>query len=186
MHNSSQQKPAVDVVAVFAGLASHPVDTFYRSWNWKSALLSAMLRSPIFLLATLRQGLKAISVAVAVEALYSAGISGCYGTFVQKLRRARPLWAAAALIVVVLPGLLLLLDYSLHRYTRMQNLRGGMVGACALSLLSSVFNWYLMSRNSLIVGEGAHAFSSDLKRMPRLLLEFVFIFPRRCARLLRT
>jgi hypothetical protein len=186
MHNSSQRNSAVDVVAVLSDLVLHPVQTFLCSWNWKSALLSAMMRAPIFLIATLRQGLRAISIAVIVEVAYSGAISGCYGAFVQKLRRARPLWAAASLILIVFPAIVLWLDYLLHLYTRMPNLKGGMVGAAVLCLLSSLFNWYLMSRNSLIVGHDAHSFSSDLQRMPRLVLEFVVLFPRHCFRLLRT
>lgn len=186
MRHSSQQKSTVEVVAVLSDLVHHPVQVFYYSWNWKSALLSAMLRAPIFLIATLRQGFEAISVAVVVEAAYSAAVSGCYGAFVQRLRRARPLWAAGLLIVVIFPVLLLWFDYLLHLYTRMPNLKGGMLGAGILCLLSSLFNWYLMSRNSLLVGKGAHSFTSDLKRMPRLVMEFVFFFPRHCYRLLRS
>ncbi|MGC2403726.1 MAG: hypothetical protein WA510_28295 [Acidobacteriaceae bacterium] len=176
----------MEVVAVLSDLVLHPVKTFLYSWNWKSALLSAMLRAPIFLVATLRQGLKAVSIAVVVEAAYSGAISGCYGAVVQRLRRARPLWATSLLILVIFPVLVLWLDYLLHFFTRMPNLKGGMLGAAVLCLLSSLFNWYVMSRNSLLVGEGAHSFRSDLKRMPRLVMEFVFLFPRHCYRLLRS
>jgi hypothetical protein len=186
MRHSSQQKSPVEVVAVLSDLVRHPLQTFWYSWNWKSALLSASLRVPIFLIATLRQGLRAISIAVVVEALFSGAISGCYGAVVQKLRRARPRWAASLMILVIFPAIVLWLDYQVHFYTRMPNLKGGLIGAGVLCLLSSLFNWYLMSRNSLLVGEGAHSFGSDLKRMPRLVLEFVLLFPRHCYRLLRT
>jgi hypothetical protein len=186
MRHFSQPKVPAEVSAVLWDLLLHPLQTFYYSWNWKSALLSVMLRAPIFLVATLRQGLEAMSTAVVVEAVYSAAISGCYGAFVQKLRRARPVWAAGVLIIVIFPILLLGIDYLLHLYTHMPNLKGGMMGAAILALLSSLFNWYLMSRNSLLVGIEGHSFASDLKRMPRLLLEFVLLVPRHCYRLLRS
>jgi hypothetical protein len=186
MRNSSQQKSPVEVVAVLSDLVSHPAQTFFYSWNWKSAVLSAMLRAPIFLVATMRHGLKAISIAVITEVVFSGVISGCYGAVVQRLRRARPLWAASLLILIVFPVLVLWLDCLLHLFTGMPNLKGGMLGAGALCLLSSLFNWYVMSRNGLLVGEGAHSFSSDLKRMPRLVMEFVSAFPRHCYRLLRS
>lgn len=186
MRHFSQQQPSVEVVAVLSDLVLHPVQTFYHSWNWKAALLSATLRAPIFLFATLRQGLAAISVAVVVEAVYSAAISGCYGAFVQKLRKARPLWASGLLIVVFLPAVLLWFDYLLHLYTRMPNLKGGMLGAATLCVLSSLFNWYLMSRNSLLVGKEGRSLASDLKRMPRMLIDFVAWVPRHCYRLLRS
>jgi hypothetical protein len=186
MHDWSQQQSPSEVVAVLSDLVLHPVQTFYHSWNWKSALLSAMLRAPLFLVATLRQGLKAVSIAVLAEAVYSAAISGCYGAFVQKLRRARPMWASGLLILVILPAILLWFDYLVHLYTGMSNLKGGMWAAATFSLLSSLFNWYLMSRNSLLVGKGARSFASDLKHMPRMLTDFVSWVPRHCYRFLRS
>jgi hypothetical protein len=186
MRDFSQQQSPVEVVAVLSELVRHPVQTFYYSWNWKAALLSAMLRAPIFLFATLRQGLEAISIAVVVEAVYSAAISGCYGAFVQKLRSARPLWASGLLIVIVFPAVVLFIDYLLHLYTRMPNLKGGMLAASTWCLLSSLFNWYLMSRNTLLVGKEGRSFASDLKRMPRMLIDFISWIPRHCYRLLRS
>jgi hypothetical protein len=186
MHDLSQQQPSpLPVMDALSDLVRHPLQTFLYSWNWKAALLSAMLRAPLFLVATLRQGLEAISIAVLVEAIYSAGMSGCYGAFVQKLRRARPVWASGLLILVVLPALLLWLDYLLHRATGMPNLKGGMLAAGSLSVLSSLFNWYLMSRGSLLVGIPGRSFASDLKRLPLMLLDFVSWVPRYCYRFLR-
>ena len=176
----------LNVVDALSDLALHPAQTFFHSWNWKAALLSAALRAPIFLVATLRRGIEAISVAVLVEAVYSAAISGCYGAFVQKLRNARPIWASGLLIVVIMPGVLFWLDYLLHLYTAMPNLKGGMVAAGVLSLLSSLFNWFLMSRNSLLVGKEGHSLASDLKRMPRLVIDFIAYIPRYCYRILRS
>jgi hypothetical protein len=186
MRDWSQQRSPSEVAAALSDLVLHPAQTFYHSWNWKAALLSAMLRAPLFLLATLRQGLEVISIAVVVEAVYSAAISGCYGAFVQKLRHARPLWASGLLILAVLPGVLLWFDYLLHLYTRMPNLKGGMLAAATLSVLSSLFNWYLMSRESLLVGAEGRSFASDLKRMPRMLIDFICWVPRHCYRLLRS
>ena len=186
MRDWSQQQSPSEVVAALSDLALHPVQTFYHSWNWKAALLSAMLRAPLFLFASLRQGLEAVSIAVFAEALYSAAISGCYGAVVQKLRRAHPLWASGVLILVIFPGLLLWLDYLLHLYTGMSNLKGGMWAAASLSALSSLFNWYLMSRDSLLVGKEGCSFASDLKRMPHMLMDFLCWVPRHCYRLLRS
>src|SRR6201985_4029017 len=102
MRDWSQQQSPSEVVAGLSAFVLHPVEGLDHTWNWKSALLSAMLRAPLFLVATLRQGLEAVSIAVLAEAVYSAAISGCYGAFVQKLRRARPLWASGLLILVAL------------------------------------------------------------------------------------
>jgi hypothetical protein len=176
----------VRVVDALSDLALHPAQTFCRSWNWKTALLSALLRAPMFLIATLHYGLEAISIAVLVEAVYSVAISGCSGAVLQKLRNARPRWASGLLIVAILPATLLWLDYLLHLYTRMPNLKSGMVAAGTLCVLSSLFNWYLMSRDSLLVGTEGRSFASDLKRMPRMVIDFIVSVPRHCYRLMRS
>jgi len=186
MRDRSQLQSPSEVVAALSDLVLHPAQTFYHSWNWKAALLSAMLRASLFLIASLRQGLEAVSIAVAAEAVYSAAISGCFGAVVQKLRHGRPLWASGLLILVAFPGLLLWLDYLLHLYTGMSNLKGGMLAAASLSALSSLFNWYLMSRESLLVGKEGRSFASDLKRMPRMVTDFVCWVPRHCYRFLRS
>ena len=117
--------------------------------------------------------------------MYSAAVSGCYGACVQKLRNARPLWASGLVILVILPAILLWCDYLLHWYTGMPNLKAGMISAAGLSFLSSLFNWYLMSRGSLLVGSGRRSFRSDLKHMPRMVIDFILWGPRSCYRLLR-
>jgi len=186
MRDFSQKQSPSNVVAALSCLARHPAQAFFYSWNWKAALLSASLRAPLFLLATLRHGLRAISTAVLVEAVYSAFISGCFGAFVQKMRNTRPLWASALLIVAVLPALVLWLDYLLHLYTGMPNLKGGMWAAATLCVLSSLFNWYLMKHGNLLVGKSGRPFTTDLKRMPRMVFDFVALIPRCCYRLLRS
>jgi hypothetical protein len=90
------------------------------------------------------------------------------------------------LILVLFPGLLLWFDYLLHFYTGMSNLKGGMLAAASLSALSSLFNWYLMSRDSLLVGKEGRSFASDLKRMPHMLTDFLCWVPRHCYRFLRS
>jgi hypothetical protein len=157
MRDSSQQQSPSEVVAALSDLILYPVQTVYHSWNRKAALL----RAPLLLIATLRQGPLAVSIAVFAEAVYSAAISGCYDAVVQKLRRAHPLCVSGVLILVIFPGLLLWFDYLLHLYTGMSNLTGGMLAAASLSVLSSLFNWYLMSRDSLLVGKEGRSFASD-------------------------
>jgi hypothetical protein len=76
MRDRSQQQSPSEVVAALSDLVLHPVQTFYHSWNWKAASLSAMLRAPLFLAATMRQGPEAVTIAVFAEAVYSAAISG--------------------------------------------------------------------------------------------------------------
>jgi len=172
-------RDAVTVGAVFKDIVVHPVGTLVMSWNWKSASLSAMLRAPVFFFSTLRHGWAAISLAVVVESLYAAAISGCYGTFAEKMRYASPLWVSALLVTVAAPAVLLYFDYLVHHWAGTPNLRRGIVASGIFAGLSSALNWFLMRRGSLLVGEGRSSFATDLRRMPRMLLNFVLWVPRR-------
>jgi hypothetical protein len=52
-------------------------------WNWKSALLSMILRAPIFLIASIRRGWAAAFTALLTESVFCAVTVGFYGRFVQ-------------------------------------------------------------------------------------------------------
>jgi hypothetical protein len=179
-------KPAPQVRSVLCRLATHPYSTFVLSWNWKAASLSMMMRAPIFFFSTLRSGWHAVSMAVLVEAIYSAAISGCYGSFAQRMRNARPLWLAGLLISVAMPALLLWLDYIVHRIAGTPNLKNGILAAGIFACLSSLFNWYLMRHGNLLVGEDAETFHSDLKKIPRRVVGFVAVVPICCYRAARS
>jgi len=166
------------VTVVVSDLVRHPYRTFVLSWNWKTASLSAIIRAPIFFFSTLRDGWDAVSLAVVVEALYSAAVSGCYGAFTQRLRKAQPVWLSALLITIVLPAVLLWLDYLAHLVMGTPHLMQGIVAAGVLAALSSAFNWYLMLHGNLLTGGEGRSFAEDLKQLPRRLLGFVLVGPR--------
>jgi hypothetical protein len=48
-----------------------------------------------------------------------------------------------------------------------------------ISGLSALFNWYAMRRGTLLVGGEGDSFGKDLRRLPRLLLNFLIVLPRR-------
>lgn len=176
---------APPAIAALCDLFAHPYRTFFLSWNWKTASLSAMMRAPIFFFSTLRDGWQAVSVAVAVEAVYSAGISGCYGAFAQRLRRSRPLWLSALLITILLPAVLLWFDYLVHRVMRTPDLRRGILASGLFAALSSAFNWYSMLHGNLLTGKEGRSFVTDLREMPRRILGFVLCGPLFLRRALR-
>ena len=68
-----------------------------------------------------------MSVAVGVEIIFAAVAVGIYLAFIQALRFARPRWLANLVIGVGLPGVMLMLDYSAHRYTGMHRMQASMI-----------------------------------------------------------
>src|SRR5215467_6079399 len=150
-----------------------------RLWNWKSAVLSVGLRVPIFLVATIRRGMAATLSAVITEVVFCAATAGFFGSIVQSFRSAQPQWLALLLITLILPALSQTLEYLLHLVRGTPHLRLAEIASTFVSALSALFNWYVMRRNTLLVGPEGNRFSSDLVRLPGLLLGFVTALPRR-------
>jgi hypothetical protein len=160
-----------------AELASHPVLYFVVNWNWKSALLSSIIRGLIFLLATIRRDTAEISLAVIVEMIFSALVAGIYGAFTQVMRFATPEWISKLIFAVFLPAVLFYLDYLVHIYTGMRHMTLSLIFSASFSALSSLFNLYVMRHGALLVGEEGESLSRDVGRMPRLVAGFVAAAP---------
>ena len=158
---------------VLRQLLRHPVHSFIRCWNWKSAALSCMLRTPVYVITTLRHGWQAVTLAAIVEAGFSAGAAGVYAAITEAVRDAQPEFAVAVLLLVILPTITLALDALTHYLTRTPNLLAGVLLSLAVTVVSSAFNWYSMRRGTLLVGPGGRSFSSDLAALPMLIARFV-------------
>lgn len=151
-------------------------------WNWKSALLSVVLRGPIFFVAGVRQGWEAAFAALFTETIFCALSAGFYGAVVQSLKDAEPQWLTGIFLTLVMPAIFQVLEYLLHWFRGTPHLRiAGMV-SLVVSALSALFNWYAMRRGTLLVGRDGGGFGGDLRRLPRLLLGFLAVVPRRIAR----
>jgi hypothetical protein len=171
-------QPAPSISRVGSEFLHHPLRILLL-WNWKSAVLSIILRAPIFLIASVRRGWMVAASALFTEALFCAVSAGFYGTIVQALRNAEPEWLAGLFITVLVPAGFQVIEYWLHWLRGTPHLRIAEIVSVSLSLLSALFNWFAMKRGALLVGgEGAH-FGSDLKRIPRLLFDFVYTLPLR-------
>jgi len=147
-------------------------------WNWKSALLSLVMRGPIFLIATVRRGWELAFLAVLTESIYCVLTAGFYGAVVQILRDADPEWLTAVFLTVVIPAVFQVLEYLLHWIRGTPHLRIAELVSIGASAVSALFNWYAMRRGALLVGGEGRGFISDLCRLPRLILGFLAVVPR--------
>jgi len=66
----------------------HPISVLLWRWNWKSALLSALFRAPIFFAASVSYGALLALEGAGVEAIFNAAGAGFYGAFLQNIRKA--------------------------------------------------------------------------------------------------
>ena len=166
---------------IFAFLFWHPYRIF-SLWNWKSACLSILLRTPIFVAATVRSGWRVALAAVLVECFVCAVTAGFYGALIQNLKDAKPVWLTAVFITVVVPAIFQFLEAYLHWIRGTPHLRIAEAVSLFVSAISSLFNWYAMKRGALLVGVESDAFGSDLRRLPVLLFSFVKLVPRYFAK----
>jgi hypothetical protein len=154
-------------------LLRHPLHSFIKCWNCKAAALSCILRTPVYIITTLRHGWQAITLAAAVKAGFSAGAAGVYAAFSEAVRDAQPEFAVAILLLVILPALTLALDALVHFLTRTPNLRAGVFLSLGVSIVSCALHRYSMRRGTLLIGPGGRSFSSDVAALPMLIARFV-------------
>jgi hypothetical protein len=182
MRQSDDARP-LTVPAALADLLINPWRLLLR-WNWKTALLSACARGTIFFISNLGAGLGAALTAMAVEAALFATLAGFYGALSQTFRRARPAWAATMTVMILMPAVNHTLEYALHNMNGTKKIAAGVAISVSLSIISAMFNLFAMRRGVLIVGDERASLISDLRRMPRIVFDFVMAIPRALWRIM--
>jgi hypothetical protein len=152
--------------------------TVLALWNWKSALLSVMLRAPVFVIATIRRGPEVIAGAVLAETAACAINAGWYAAAVQVLRNRKPVWLVAVVISVIVPLSGQGIEYAIHTWHQTPHRLAAVIASAVLGTIASLFNWYAMKQGSMLVGDERSSFASDLKRLPGLLARFFLLGPR--------
>ena len=176
--------PPVSVPEAFTDLLLNPGRRLLLRWNWKTALLSACLRGTIFFLANIGAGLSAAIGAMGVEAALFAMLAGFYGALAQAFRRAQPAWVATMTVMVLMPTVNHTLEYILHYASGTKKLSAGVAASISLSIFSAMFNLFAMRRGVLIVGDERASLIDDLRRMPRIVFDFVMALPRALWRMI--
>ena len=164
------------------GLTQHPYERLIARWNWKSAILSSIVRALIFFAATLGAGVHAAAGAALAEWVFRACTSGFYGAVTEAFVAVRPVCTGTAAALIVLPLLSHSLELLVH-YTRgTPDLTRAIGSSIAFTLCSTAFNLFAMRHGLLQVGRGRPSLLADLRRLPRLLCVFaadLFMFPLR-------
>lgn len=176
---------------VFRSLLQHPAQIITR-WNWKSALLGAILRASFYFTVykASRESLLVTMSAVLVEFCFRFFTSGISGALVQSFRRATPAWLATLIVSISLPIFSHTIEFVTHyaqeKYfssifpPSTNNSRTIAFAVSVLfSVMSALFNLFIMRHGVLLVGAGKETKSlwSDIKKFPMLILEFVTYLP---------
>lgn len=173
---SSNQSQTVG--ATLSALVHHPAKNLLRRWNWKAAILSALVRGTLFFTTNLRSGLDEAIGAMLLEAAFYISVAGFYGALIESFRRVRPEWMATLTVMGLLPAINHSLELALHAIAGTEQLTLSILASVLFSMFSAAFNLFAMRRGALIIGEERSSLFSDLLRLPGLLLEFMLAIPR--------
>jgi len=103
-------------------------------WNWKSALVSAIVRSAMFFRAVLGASPPAALSASIIEFVLAFALAGFGGALAQSYRNAQPRWLAIFIAAFVPPAVWHGSEFAVNFLSGTPNLHVGM----ALSMLYSV------------------------------------------------
>jgi hypothetical protein len=166
--SSAPEPESESVGAALVHVLSHPWSVFVVNWNWKAGLLSAAIRSILFLGVVVVRGTDALGGA-AIEIVFRILVGGCWGSLMQAFRRARPAWLGGLFVALVLPASAHVLEYAALKAGGATHIRSGMTVSIAFSLASLAVNYGLMRRGLLITGNEALSLGEDLRRVPKAL-----------------
>lgn len=181
----------ISVGDVFRNLGQHPLQIIAR-WNWKSALLGAILRASFYFTVykASKESWLVTLTAVLLELAFRFLTSGISGSLVQSFRRATPTWLATTIVTISLPIFSHTVEFVTHysQETFFSNLLPASENnsrqktfaiSVLFSVLSALFNLFVMRHGVLLVGAGEEtkSFWSDMKRIPFLVVEFVAYLP---------
>ena len=160
------------LVGVVHAVVRHP-DTLLRRWNYKSAVVSALIRSSIFFAANLPAGREAARAAFLTEIALRLATSGFWGALTQELGQVEPEWQGIVGAVVLVPLASHGIEALVHILRGTPALLFSLGASAAFTLVSTAFNVFAMRRGALITGPGSAPLHRDLLRMPALLVSFV-------------
>jgi hypothetical protein len=163
---------------VFLRLLHRPSYFLLRRWNWKSAVLSCLVRGAIFFSINIFSGFRAATYAMLLEISFISITAGFYGALLQAFRKAKPDWAASLTVMVLLPAIHHWLEFFIHSFGGTKKLSASILASVSFSAFSACFNLFTMRRGILIVGRHKQSFLQDLKQLPRVIFAFLLFIPK--------
>ncbi len=148
----------------------------FTHWNWKVALMTAVLRGLVCVAALWHMEAHARNHFGVVEAAFVLLTCGFFSALQQQSLSIRSEWLAWFSCVVVVPLTSLGCDAGLHFWLDGRQTRQLGIAALVFTVLSATFHWHIIRNGALLVGEESHSFSTDLKRIPKLAASY-FAWP---------
>jgi hypothetical protein len=186
-----QSSPST-VTEAWRGLWQNP-SQFIRYWNYKGAILSGIMRAPIFLITYLvgKESLKLAIGAALVQFVFRFFFAGISGALIQSFRRVEPAWKALATVLLMVPLVSHLFEFVLQAsfayFTATQDhTDDAILRSICVSIISALFTIFAMRRNIMIVGEAeSKSFFHDITRLPITIFYFIAFLPNELSGIFR-
>lgn len=184
--------PTNTIGEAWSNLLRNP-SLFIRYWNYKGAILSGLLRAPIFLLTYLigKESWKLAVAAALVQFTFRFLFAGVGGALIQGFRRVEPAWKALLTILMVVPIISHLLEFlfqfAFAYFTGTNDHTDeAIVRSICVSIISALFTLFIMRRNVMIVGEAeSKSLLSDIIHLPFMIFQFCAFIPNEIAAMIR-
>lgn len=144
----------------------------FTHWNWKVALLTALLRGVACVAALRHVEVHARRHFGIVEAAFVLLTCGFFSALQQQslgLRTERLAWLVC---VVVVPLTSLGLDAGLHFWLDGRSTQQLGIPALLFTLVSATLHWHMIRNGVLLVGDEARTLATDLRRIPMLIASY--------------
>jgi hypothetical protein len=166
---------------------------FVRHWNYKGAILSGVLRAPIFLITYLirKEALWLAVGAAMLQFAFRFVFAGIGGTLIQSFRFVEPPWKALVAVLCMVPLVSHLIEFALQisfgHITGTRDITGDAVmRSICVSVISALFTLFAMRRGIMIVGETeSKSLISDIGRLPIVIFHFIAFIPNELSYMLR-
>jgi hypothetical protein len=145
-------------------------------WNWKVALITAVLRGLVCVVALWPMERHARNHFGAVEAAFVLLTCGFFSALQQQALAIKSEAMAWLVCVVVVPLTSLGCDGALHFWLDGRQTRQLGVAALVFTVLSATFHWHMIRNGVLLVGEDSESMGMDVRRIPKLTATY-FAWP---------
>ena len=146
----------------------------FSCWNWKCALLGATVRSLVYLAAMVHARRADMGAVVLVEMVYVTLTAGVFAALQQRSLGIRSRFLGDMIVVVGVPGLAQILDWTAHRVMHAVAPGRAILIVCLYTVISALFHLYFMRNGVFLTGCG-RSLADDVRRIPRLVAGFVSI-----------
>jgi hypothetical protein len=144
----------------------------FSCWNWKCALLGATARSLVYLAAMVHARGADMGAVVLVEMVYVTLTAGVFAALQQRSLGIRSRFLGDLIVVVGVPGLAQILDWTAHRLMHAVAPGRAILMVCLYTVISALFHLHFMRNGVLLTGCG-RSLADDVYRIPRLFAGFV-------------